>query len=120
MPKHIVALEEKIYENPADDAPSLVLWSVFRKSLQVERLLTSHLQLLEMIQDRLTFLITLDRQPPQDWLRQNTEDFSRLGISLEEDLKKPAPSITDPMYKSVNIRGARQSYELSTSLWRLS
>ena len=60
--KHIVALEERIYQNSADDAQSTALWSVSREILQGERLPTSHLQLLETIQDRLAFFITFDPQ----------------------------------------------------------
>lgn len=118
--KHIVALEEKIYQNPADDAQSTALWSVSREILQAERLLTSHLQLLETIQDRLAFLITFDRQESTDWLRQHIEEYQRLRSVIEEVLKKPNAHIIDLMYKSVSIRDARQSLELNNSLWRLS
>lgn len=118
--RHIVALEEKIYQNPADDAQSTALWSVSREILQAERLLTSHLQLLETIQDRLAFLITFDRQESTDWLRQIIEEYQRLRSAIEEVLKKPNAHIIDLMYKSVSIRDARQSLELNNSLWRLS
>ena len=118
--RHIVALEERIYQNPADDAQSTALWSVSREILQAERLLTSHLQLLETIQDRLAFLITFDRQDSTDWLRQQIEEYQRLKSNIEESLKKPSAHIIDLMYKSVSIRDARQSLELNNSLWRLS
>lgn len=118
--RHIVALEERIYQNPADDAQSTALWSVSRETLQAERLLTSHLQLLETIQDRLAFLITFDPQDSTDWLRQQIEEYQRLKSNIEESLKKPSAHIIDLMYKSVSIRDARQSLELNNSLWRLS
>ena len=118
--RHIVALEETIYQNPADDAQSTALWSVSREILQAERLLTSHLQLLETIQDRLAFLITFDRQDSTDWLRQQIEEYQRLKSNIEESLKKPSAHIIDLMYKSVSIRDARRSLELNNSLWRLS
>ena len=118
--KHIVALEEKVYQNPADDAQSTALWSVSREILQAERLLTTHLQLLETIQDRMVFLITFGRRESTDWLRQHIEEYQRRRSVIEESLKKPSAHIIDLMYKSVSIRDARQSLELNSSLWRLS
>ena len=118
--REICALEERIYQNPADDAQSTALWSVSREILQAERLLTSHLQLLETIQDRLAFLITFDRQESTDWLKQQIEEYQRLRSNIEESLKKPSAHIIYLMYKSVSIRDARQSLETNNSLWRLS
>lgn len=109
-----------IYQNPADEAQSTALWSVSRGILQAERLLTSHLQLLETIQDRLAFLITSNSQEATDWLRQQIEEYQRLRSNIEESLKKPSAHIIDLMYKSVSIRDALQSLELNNSLWRLS
>ena len=120
MHKDIIALEEKIYHNPAEDAQSTALWNISRQILQAERLLTSHIQLLETIQARLAFLITFESQQSTDWLKQNIEEYQRLGTLIEEVLKKPNQHIIDLMYKSVSIRDARQSLDLSNSLWRLS
>ena len=120
MHKRIIALEEKIYQNPAEDAQATALWNVSRQILQAERLLMSHIQLLETVQDRLAFLITFESQQSKDWLKQHIEEYQRLGKLIEEVLKKPNEHIIDLMYKSVSIRDARQSLELNNSLWRLS
>lgn len=120
MHKRIIALEEKIYQNPAEDAQATALWNVSRQILQAERLLMSHIQLLETVQDRLAFLITFESQQSTDWLKEHIEEYQRLGTLIEEMLKKPNQHIIDLMYKSVSIRDARQSLELNNSLWRLS
>ena len=120
MHKDIIGLEEKIYQNPAEDAQSTALWNISRQILQAERLLTSHIQLLETLQDRLAFLITFESQQSTDWLKQHIEEYQRLGTLIEEVLKKPNEHLIDLMYKSVSIRDARQSLELNNSLWRLS
>lgn len=50
----VSALAEDIYDEPANDEPSSVLWSVSKELLQAERLLKSHIRLLETIQSELT------------------------------------------------------------------
>ena len=118
--QYIVVLEGKIYDDPANDARSSTLWRISKEIFQAKRLLKSHLQLLERIQDRLAFLITFCPQQSPGWLRQNIKEFTRLSSEIEETLKKPIAHIIDLMYKSVSIRDARQSLDLNTSLWRLS
>ena len=120
MHKQITSIEEKIYNNPADDAQSATLWSISKQTLQAQRLLGSHIQLLQRVQDRLAFLVTFDPQQSPDWLRQQIDEYQRLSSEIDGKLKQPIAHVIDLMYKSVSIRDARQSLELNTSLWRLS
>ena len=135
----ISALAEDIYDQPANDEPTFALWRVSKQLLQAERLLKSHVQLVEAIQVELNVFTGSD--PPQpDWLHEDLEEFRRLSDEVEKTLQKPIAHMLDlvnrpprscsfyqrahrycsQMYKSVSIRDARRSLELNTSLWRLS
>ena len=135
MHNYVVALEEIIYDQPADDGRAPTLWSISKQLLQAERLMKFHVLLLENVQEDLIDL-TENRSSP-DWLRQNLSEFNRLSSEVEETLKKPVAQMVDlvgqrlfrvfdranawlQMYKSISIRDARQSLELNTSMWRLS
>ena len=135
MHNHIVALEEIIYDQPADDRRAPALWSISKQLLQAERLMKFHMLLLENVQTDLTDLTGNSKHP--DWLGQNLNEFNRLSSEVEEMLKKPVANMVDlvshglltvferantrlQMYKSISIRDARQSLELNTSMWRLS
>ena len=135
MHNHIAALEEIIYDQPADDRRAPVLWSISKQLLQAERLMKFHMLLLENVQRDLTDLIGNSKHP--DWLGQNLNEFNRLSSDVEEMLKKPVANMVDlvshklltvleranprlQMYKSISIRDAHQSLEINTSMWRLS
>jgi hypothetical protein len=55
-----------------------------------------------------------------DWLANTPADYDRLVHTLSDDLIQPTNSLSDLMYKSVNIRDAKQSLQLGLSMWRLS
>ena len=135
MHNYVVALEEIIYDQPADDRQAPVLWSISKQILQAERLMKFHVLLLENVQRDLTDLTRNTARP--DWLGQNLSEYKRLSSEVEETLKKPVAHMVDlvsrgllnilertnpwlQMYKSISIRDARQSLELNTSMWRLS
>jgi Mg2+ and Co2+ transporter CorA len=57
----------------------------------------------------------------------NREFFKEVPVQLnniqslvDEELIKPTTSLTDLMYKSVEIRDSRHELRLGTSMWRLS
>ena len=135
MHNHIAALEEIIYDQPADDSRAPALWGISKQLLQAERLMKFHMLLIENVQRDLTNLTGNTKHP--DWLGQNLTEFNRLSSEVEEMLKKPVANMVDlvsqgllsfveqanaclQMYKSISIRDARQSLELNTSMWRLS
>ncbi|KAL8766437.1 MAG: hypothetical protein Q9209_006813 [Squamulea sp. 1 TL-2023] len=119
MHNYLASVEERVYENPADDTRTGALWSVSKQLLQAERLLKFHILLLENIQNDFKGLEQEDAMP-LDWLQPNLTEFRRLSSEVEETLKKPTAHMVDLMYKSISIRDARQSLQLNTSLWRLS
>ena len=57
MEDFVSALAEDIYDDPANDEPASILWTVSKEVLKAERLLKSHLHLLETIQGDLRHAI---------------------------------------------------------------
>lgn len=93
MHNYIVALEEIIYDQPADDRRAPTLWSISKQLLQAERLMKFHVLLLENIQRDLISLTRNETHP--DWLGQNLSEFNRLSSEIEETLKKPIAHMVD-------------------------
>ncbi|MCJ1387970.1 hypothetical protein MMC18_000813 [Xylographa bjoerkii] len=113
---HVGILEDRIYENPADESLAPLLWTNSDMWLSVERLMLVHKNVIRECQANLKELA--DRF--YTWLENTTGDFERLNNLIQEDLTKPTTGLADLMYKSVGIRDARHAVELSISLWRLS
>lgn len=94
MHNYIASLEERVYENPADDSRTSALWSVSKQLLQAERLLKFHILLLENIQNDFGGLLQAE-SALADWLRPNLDEFRRLSSEVEETLKKPTAHMVD-------------------------
>ena len=116
---HISILENKIYEEPADESRAPELWTNSNQWLKIERLMFVHADLVKELRLRLDDL-TDDIATEANWLEAESSNFDRLNNSVQEDLVKPTANLADLMYKSVGIRDSRQSIQLSTSMWRLS
>ena len=93
MHNHIVALEEIVYDQPADDRRAPALWSISKQLLQAERLMKFHVLLLENVQRDLADFTGNLTHP--DWLEENLTEFKRLSSEVEEMLKKPVANMVD-------------------------
>ncbi|MCJ1471375.1 hypothetical protein MMC13_000014 [Lambiella insularis] len=113
---HIGILEDKIYENPADESVAPELWTNSNMWLNVERLILVHKNVVRECQANLRELA----DGFDNWLENTPGDFERLSNLIQEDMVKPTANLADLMYKSVGIRDARHQVELSISVWRLS
>ena len=82
----ISALAEDIYDQPANDEPTSALWRVSKQLLQAERLLISHIQLVETIQIELRYFAG-PRPLDSDWLHQDLEEFKRLSDEVETSVR---------------------------------
>lgn len=102
MHNYIASLEERVYENPADDSRINALWSVSKQLLQAERLLKFHILLLENIQNDFGGLLQEDSLPT-DWLRPNLDEFKRLSSEVEETLKKPTAHMVDLVSSQISL-----------------
>ncbi|KAI9707077.1 MAG: hypothetical protein M1836_000037 [Candelina mexicana] len=116
---HVSVLEDKIYEQPADESRAPELWTNSSVWLKVEKLMLLHV---DVMKDMTNYLgeLTENDESESSWLAGSPGDFDRLGNLVQEDLIKPTANLADLMYKSVGIRDSRHSLTLGTSMWRLS
>ena len=117
---HIGILEDKIYEFPADESRADEIWRNSNNWLKTERTMFVHTDILKEVQVNLKEMAEDPSANDSPWLESNTAELQRLSTRIQEDLVKPTASLSDLMYKSVEIRDSRHSLELSYSMWRLS
>ena len=115
---HVSILEEKIYEQPADESRAPELWTNSSMWLKVERLVSIHEAVVKEIQQNLREFLS-DEDVEDGWLEATPSDMEKISGLTEENLTKPTANLADLMYKSVGIRDSRHSLQLNTSLWRL-
>lgn len=115
---HIAILEEKIYEQPADESRADEIWRNSSNWLKIERLMYIHLGVVKQLNKSLNEYI--EDHDGDGWLDDQVETFESLLQRVSENLVKPTNSLSELMYRSVGIRDTRHSLELSYSMWRLS
>ena len=116
---HVSILEDKIYENPADESRAPELWTNAALWLKVEKLMYIHIDIIKEMRVLMKELVD-EPEPYEEWLLGIPDEFEKLENLLQEDLVKPTTSLSDLMYKSVGIRDSRHSLQLGSSMWRLS
>ncbi|QKX64050.1 uncharacterized protein TRUGW13939_11223 [Talaromyces rugulosus] len=116
---HMTILEDKIYDQPADESRAPELWANSSAWLKVEKLVNVHSSVMQEMKTRLHEL-TDDIDTEDNWLDDSPGDFDRLKNLVTEDLTKPTESLISLLYQSVSIRDSRHSLELGVSMWRLS
>lgn len=116
---HVSILEDKIYEQPADESRAPELWANSNMWLKVERLVSIHIAVLKEMQTNLRESLS-EPEVEDNWLDASPDDMEKIRDLVQEDLVKPTANLADLMYKSVEIRDSRHSLQLNTSMWRLS
>ncbi|TPX26586.1 hypothetical protein DIZ76_012048 [Coccidioides immitis] len=116
---HVSILEDKIYEQPADETRAPELWANSNLWLKMEKLMFLHIDIIKELKTRLRDL-TDDMERDDTWLDGTPGDFDRLSNLITEDLIKPTKNLISLLYQSVSIRDSRQNIRLSVSMWRLS
>jgi len=117
---HVSILEDKIYENPADESRAAELWKNSAQWLKVERLMYIHADVAREMRSHLHELFASDPHPDALWLGNAPDGMEKLTGQWERDIVGPTSALSDLMYKSVGIRDARHSLQLGLSMWRLS
>ena len=115
---HVSILEDKIYEQPADESRAPELWTNSSMWLKVERLVSIHVAIVKEMQTNLREL-TGEPDVEDNWLESSPDDMQKISDLVQEDLTKPTANLADLMYKSVGIRDSRHGLQLNTSMWRL-
>ncbi|PGH28677.1 hypothetical protein GX50_08580 [[Emmonsia] crescens] len=116
---HVSILEDKVYEQPADETRAPELWLNSNLWLKVEKLLFIHIDVVKEMRPRLGELED-DLETDDTWLDNIPGDYDRLSTLVEEDLVKPTKTLISLLYQSVSIRDSRHSIQLGVSMWRLS
>lgn len=117
--EHVSILEDKIYDNPADESRAPELWTNQSLWLKVEKLVSLQVSVLQEIQNNVKEMSDED-QPHDEWFKHSPEEMKGIETMVQEQLVKPTANLSDLMYKSVGIRDARHSLQLGLSVWRLS
>jgi hypothetical protein len=117
---HVGILEDKIYDNPADESRDQELWSNSALWNKVERLIWKHRDMVDDMRSYLHELASGDPKDDEEWLGDTPSQLERLTNQCERDIINPTKDLAELMYKSVGIRDARHSLQLGLSMWRLS
>lgn len=117
---HVGILEDKIYDNPADESRDQELWSNSALWNKVERLIWKHRDMVDDMRNYLHELASGDPKEDEEWLGNTPSELERLTNQCERDIINPTKELAELMYKSVGIRDARHSLQLGLSMWRLS
>jgi len=88
---HVSILEDKIYEEPADESRAPELWTNSSYWLKVERLVSIHSNLVREMQLHLHEMS--DRGFEGNWLEASTGAMERISDLVQEDLVKPTASL---------------------------
>lgn len=89
---HVDCLQDKIYDQPADESRAPELWTNASNWLKVERLVTIHTTVVKEMQNNLRE-ITSDSAVEHNWLENSPSDLERIGLLVQEELVKPTDSL---------------------------
>jgi hypothetical protein len=117
---HVSILEDKIYENPADESRAPELWTNSSLWLKVERLLTIHIDIVKEMRNHLREVAHENPNDDDPWMASTVDELEKLSNQFGKGVVTPTANLSDLMYKSVGIRDARHSLQLGLSMWRLS
>lgn len=112
---HVSILEEKIYDQPADDSRAPELYNHSRTWPKFEKLVSAQVAILKEIQYNLQGFGS-ESVKTDGWLESSLGDMSRISDLVRETLTKPTANLSDLMYKSVEFRDSRISLQLNASL----
>ena len=89
---HVSILEDKIYEEPADESRAPELWTNSSWWLKVERLVSIHSNLVKEMQMNLHDMS--DQGLEDNWLEASMGDMDRIRDLVQEDLVKPTTNLS--------------------------
>lgn len=89
--EHVDILEEKIYENPADESRAPELWQNQNLWLKVEKLLYVQMEAVNTLRQYMKDLSMDER----DFFHDSPDGFKRVETLIDEELSKPTASLND-------------------------
>jgi hypothetical protein len=92
--EHVSILEDKIYENPADESRAPELWTNSSLWLKVEKLISLQQGVISEVQNNMRELAE-DLEPHDKWLEHTGEEFKGIETMVQEQLVKPTANLSD-------------------------
>lgn len=90
--EHLSILEDRIYENPADETRAPELWSNSSVWLKIEKLITMQQSALQHVRGNMQQIAVDDQQ---EWFEHGFEAFKRLSAVVDEELVRPTANLSD-------------------------
>jgi hypothetical protein len=92
--EHVSILEDKIYENPADESRAPELWMNSALWLKIEKLISLQINTIGEIQNNMRELAD-DLEPHERWLNHTPNEFKSIETMVQEQLVKPTANLSD-------------------------
>lgn len=103
---HVNMLEDKIYENPADESRAPDLWTNQAAWVKVHKVMWMHQDLIKEVQAHMHEVaeVEVENHLPVriDWLGSTPAEYDRLAHNVLEDLVRPTANLSDLSECSVN------------------
>jgi hypothetical protein len=93
--EHVDILEDKIYENPADESRAPELWTNSSQWLKLEKLISMQMSAVTETQLQMRELADTEENPKEDWFKNTPGDLRRVADLLQEELIKPTANLSD-------------------------
>lgn len=96
--EHVNILEDKIYENPADESRAPELWTNSSLWLKIEKLMSLQLAAIGDLQVQMRELAESpndDDGGKEEWFKNTPRDIGRIANLVDEELIKPTANLSD-------------------------
>jgi hypothetical protein len=96
--EHVNILEDKIYENPADESRAPELWTNSSLWLKIEKLMSLQLAAIGDLQVQMRELaesLNDDDGGKEEWFKNTPRDIGRIAGLIDEELIKPTANLSD-------------------------
>lgn len=95
--EHVDILEDKIYENPADESRAPELWTNSSLWLKLEKLISLHVSAVSDLQLQMKELseMGVEENPKEEWFKNTPLDLGRVAQLIAEELIKPTANLSD-------------------------
>lgn len=101
--EHVDILEDKIYENPADESRAPELWTNSSLWLKLEKLISLQVSAVSDLQLQMKELGDTEENPKEEWFKNTPLDLQRVANLLEEELIKPTANLSDLVSKKSKL-----------------
>lgn len=108
--EHVNILEDKIYENPADESRAPELWTNSSLWLKIEKLMSLQLAAIGDLQVQMRDLAESPNEDDggkEEWFKNTPRDIGRIAGLIDEELIKPTANLSDLVSLSLHLTTIR-------------